>query len=223
MPCNAYKDALSEAAAGASISSALRSHLESCADCRVALAGEQALYASIDAGLRVVANAAVPPALVSSVRAHLDEQPAPRPWFVPVFVPVAAALVLTFFILRSLQLRPEKSSTPTTRASVNEPRSPHQAASPMESASNSGVATASRALPHHTPSHEPFERNTIPEVLVTRDDEALLLQYAQEWGSQRHARLTAEVLPSPSYRLLEVTPIQIAPLDVKPLEDAGSR
>lgn len=226
MPCEPYKDALSEAAAGASASSALRSHLIVCADCRAALAEEQALYGSIEGGLRIVANAEVPASLIPSVRARLDE-PAPRKrWLVPLLAPLAAALLLGVFILRSLQRPTGKPAAPAMTASVVEPGRQDSPASPkVPTTASSGnvsivpaVRAASRPLVTQTQS-----RQEAPQVLVPHDQEALLAGYAEQLLGHRFVRLTAELIPPPSLEPGEVAPIQIVPLDVKPLEDAGSR
>lgn len=226
MPCEPYKEALSEAAAGAPASSALRSHLIVCADCRAALAEEQALYASIDAGLRTVANAEVPASLIPSVRARLDERAPRQRWLVPLLAPIAAALVLGVFILRSMQRPTVKPATPAMTAAVAEPGAqgaPTSAKVPTIASSGSlgNVTTArvaSRPLATQTQS-----RPEAPQVLVAHDQEVLLAGYAEQLQGHRFVRLTAELIPPPSLEPREVAPIQIAPLDVKPLEDADSR
>ncbi len=70
MLCKHYKVALIEAAASsAQPQGDLRAHLEACASCRAAFEQEQSLFASIDAGLHVAANAEVPASLLPRVRA----------------------------------------------------------------------------------------------------------------------------------------------------------
>src|SRR5216684_4414133 len=101
MPCKHYKDALIEAAAsGAEPPGELRAHLAGCVDCRAALEQEQALFASIDAGLHVAANAEAPASLLPRVRARLDAEAAPqRRWIQPlIFAAASVALVLTVFL-----------------------------------------------------------------------------------------------------------------------------
>ena len=65
--------------------------------------------------------------------------------------------------------------------------------------------------------------NAMPEVLVPRDQEVLLARYEQEWGSRKRAPLVAKTADETSAAPLEVTPIQIAELDVKPLAEGDSR
>jgi len=105
MPCQHYKDALIEAAAsGAAAQGDLHVHLDTCASCRAAFEQEQSLFASIDAGLRVTANADVAASFLPSVRARLEEESAPRRvwrlnWFV---LASAAAMVIAFFAARAV-------------------------------------------------------------------------------------------------------------------------
>jgi len=227
MPCDAYKHALSEAATGAPASIALRSHLESCADCRAALAEEQALYSSIDAGLGIVANAEVPPSLIPSVRARLNEHPAAaRRWFGPVLAPLAAALILGILVVRALRPPVKSPFSPTMTVSTARPPSqppPSFATPPSPRAAISEVPSASRPSTH--PLHQRLDSlaETAPEVLVPRDQEILLASYAQQWQTHKYVRVTAELIPAPSLEPREVAPIQIAPLDVKALEEADSR
>jgi hypothetical protein len=103
MLCKHYKDALIEAAAsGVSALGDLRTHLDGCAPCRAAFEQEQAFFASIDAGLRVTANAEVPASLLPGVRAQLSGQSVARRSWIPVWAAfaAAAALVLTVVSVR---------------------------------------------------------------------------------------------------------------------------
>ena len=78
MLCEHYKEALIEAAAsGAELHEDLHAHLDGCAACRAAFEQEQTFFASIDAGLRVTANADVPALLLPRARARL--RPRHRP------------------------------------------------------------------------------------------------------------------------------------------------
>src|SRR5262249_15641311 len=198
-----------------------------CAECRSALAEEQALFAAIDSGLRTVANADVPPSLIPSVRARLNEHPAERrPWLVLVLAPVAAALVLGFFIVRSLRRPAENASPPpmpASNASQKPLPPPAPAVAPAVSGANSAASSAPRTSAPLLPAHKESPAATVPEVLVPRGQEALLVSYAHQLQGRKHLRLTAELVPAPPLEPLEVAPIQIAPLDVKCLEDADSR
>ena len=105
MPCQHHKEALIEAAAGnLQPQGELRAHLDACTTCRAAFEQEQSLFASIDAGLHVAANAEVPASLLPRVRARLDEASAPRRiwaanWLV---LASAAAIIVALFVARAV-------------------------------------------------------------------------------------------------------------------------
>jgi hypothetical protein len=235
MPCESFQSALSEAAAGAPASAALRSHLIVCADCRAALAAEESLFASIDTGLRSAANAEVPASLIPSVRARLNE-PAPRKrWLLPVLVPVAAALLLVALAARSFR---HTSANPSQSAPLNAAASvaPQAPARSVPSRKDSLSATHPDREPRVAASSPTPRRAAVtlakaetskvlevPEVLVSRDQEMLLASYAQQWRTHRYVRVTAQVISTPPLEPLEIAPIQIDVRDVKFMTDTGSR
>src|SRR5882757_986885 len=124
MPCKHYKDALIEAAAsGAEPHAELRAHLAGCVDCRAALEQEQALFASIDAGLHVGANAEAPASLLPRVRARLDEEIAPqRRWIQPlIFAAASVALAFVIFLFaRPHQASPDSQAKQTPQLPLSE-------------------------------------------------------------------------------------------------------
>ena len=74
MPCERYKEALIYAAAsGLPPSREVRLHLEDCSSCTGFFAREQSLLASIDAGIRQMAQAEVPASVVAAFRARLAD------------------------------------------------------------------------------------------------------------------------------------------------------
>jgi hypothetical protein len=230
MPCENYKDALNSAAAGAPATRALRSHLVSCDACRTALTEEQALLASIDAGLHTVANTEVPPSLVPSVRVRLQESAPPRtPWVVPFLVPAAAALLVALFVAHGLRWFTRKPSENNSTASATPPKqpthsqSPSVVAQPPQQSARAGTVGASRGPSSAPLSPRAAHAETFPEVLVPRDQEALLVDYAQQWRSHRAIVLAAAQLSDAPLKPMEVAPIQIDLLDVKPLADQVSR
>lgn len=111
MSCESYQSALTETAAGAPASPALRAHLVVCADCRSALSAEEALFASIDRGLRCVANTEVPASLIPSVRALLAERTPSRFSWSSVWALSGAALV-TAIVVASVMRIPKPPADP---------------------------------------------------------------------------------------------------------------
>jgi hypothetical protein len=209
----------------------LRAHLDACATCRAAFEQEQSFFASIDAGLHVTANPEVPASLLPRVRVRLDEESVPRRgWFANRLVLVSAAvLVVAFFAVRAVWhtnvvQRPVEmvgnagvpsQVTPSPRnqipvvvpPAVKNSDSPHQ------------VAIARNRAEHGT---SPMGK-TMPEVLVPRDQEVLLADYAQQWRLRKRAPLVSKDADATILALLQVAPIQIAELDVKPLAEEKSQ
>ncbi len=232
MPCQHYKDALIEAAASdAKPQGDLRAHLDACAPCRVTLAQEQALFSSIDAGLHLTANADVPASLLPRVRARLDEAAAPRSGWVTNWFALASAavMVVAFFAARAVwRTNVVQKPVETAGKTIVPPRVtlPAQKQNlavlpPMEknSVSQRYLAIAKNSRAHKTL----IRRKTMPEVLVPRDQEVLLAEYAEQWRFHKRAPLLAQDSDATILAPLQVAQIQIAELDVKLLADQKSQ
>lgn len=228
MPCEHYKDALIEAAAtGIEPQGELRSHLAACALCRAAFAEERALFSSLDAGLHVAANSEVPASLLPRVRARIaEETTATRSWATTWFALAgAAAMVVAFIAVQTVRrANVEQKLVETTKYS-SPPAPlipPRQSENPIDVPPVSGTsvpqprvtATKGFASPEALAS-----RNTVPEVLVPRDQEVLVARYAEQWSRRRRAPLLAENSGDTALSPMEVAPIQIAQLDVKLLAE----
>ena len=232
MPCKHYKDALIEAAAsGAEPQGELRAHLEACATCRAAFEQERTLFSSIDASLRLAANAEVPASLLPRVRARLDEESAPRRIWLTNWLVLASAAVLVaaFFTVRAV-LRTSAARQPfeSTGKSVVPPRvtTPpriHDPKTEMPVGKNNAsnhqfVITKNRPLPESR-----AEGKRTPEVLVPRDQEVLLAEYANQWRLQKRAPLLTQDADATVLAPLQIAQIQIAELGVKLLADEKSQ
>jgi hypothetical protein len=227
MPCQHYKDALIESAAsGAAPQRDLRAHLAGCVDCRAAFEEEHSLFASIDAGLRVTANADVPVSLLPRVRARLDEESAPRnSWVTNWFVLASAAvMVIAFFAARTLW-RPsitEKPVETTGKVDAKPPQNQNPSLAPA--AKSNSPSQRQLAIVKTFPSPETLVRGkALPEVLVPRDQEVLLAEYADQWRLYKRAPLIAQGFDATVLAPLQVAQIQIDELDVKLLADDRSQ
>jgi hypothetical protein len=228
MPCKHYKDALIEAAAsGAEPTGELRAHLAGCVDCRAALEQEQVLFASIDADLHVAANAEAPASLFPRVRARLDEESAPRRIWATnrLVLGGAAVLVVAFFTARAVwrtdvTRKPDvtvvRSTVPTQ---VTAPPQKHNPA--LEpSLRKDGVSKHYPSIANYHPVHETIVGGkTTLEVLVPRDQEIMLAEYAEQWSLHKHPLLLAQNFDATTLSSLQVEPIQIDELDVKLLAE----
>lgn len=232
MTCQRHSAALIDlAASGSEPTSELLAHLQSCPACRAALRRERDLFASIDSTLHASANAEVPAAFVQRVRAVVNQQSAPpRTAFYRrrLAFAVAAAAIILFFIAHSARrtkLESGESAVAQRHPSPSDALQSKSAAPPLNSASSrvfpsvvetrrTKISTANLPQPS-----QPGPRN--PEILVSNDQEILLANYAEQLR-RRTSLPTLASAPAIEGDLsqtpaLEVSPIQIAQLDVKPL------
>jgi anti-sigma factor RsiW len=233
MPCQHYKDALIEAAAtGAGPQGDLRAHLASCASCRDALAQEQSLFGAIDSGLHATANTEVPPSLLPRVRVSLDEAPAPQRRWARSLVFASASVALAFLIF--LVARPRHASpediarlSPIT---VLFPTAPATAANSEKTSRERAQVTDVRVSHSHaarnsTNLHSVASSN--PEVLVPSDEREAFARFLSRDRplAERDLIRTARA-PEPPQESVEILPVEIASLTVKPLnkdEDDGQK
>jgi anti-sigma factor RsiW len=226
MPCENYREALIDAAAAKSEPTReLRSHLDACGSCRAAFAEEQQLFAAIDTGLRVAANAEVPASLLPRVRDQLIERPASSHSWIPAFagVGIAAALVVALVLARNpardgAEQNPQAISTAhNVLPTVNQPAIPGGA--PLETGhtarKHARVWAVKTAPAGHAASLE-------AEVLIPAGQKHaidVLLNRMQEGDLQ------ADVLPADRpekpLRTLEVSPLEISPIEIKPLPEVS--
>jgi hypothetical protein len=235
MTCRRYAAALIDlAASGSEPNAELRAHLLACPSCRAVLQRERDLFTSIDTSLRASASAEVPAAFVQRVRAVVNQQPTPtRVLFLRprVVFAVAAATIILFsfaYSTRRANVTSEENSTtqrhqrpsnalpPKPTAPPLNPASPHVPSSIAETRRNH----ASTGDPRPSPSAQPD-----PEILVSNDQEILLARYVEQLRQRTSLPPLASVpAPAPDSDLsqtpaLQFSPIQIAQLDVKPLEE----
>jgi hypothetical protein len=228
MPCQHYKDALIEAvASGVQPQGELRAHLDACAACHATFAQELTLFSSIDAGLHVTANAEVPASLLPRVRARLDEAAAPRHRWMPQWCALASAalVVVAFFAARAVWRtnvvqKPIETARKTSVPPQLTPRPENHNPAVVRPVEKNPLSQREFAIAKNPLAPETLiSGKTMPEVLVPRDQEVLLAEYAEEWQLRKRAPLLAQDADSTVLAPLRVAQIQIAELDVKLLAD----
>jgi hypothetical protein len=227
MPCKPYKDALIEASATrAEPQGELRAHLAACSDCRAVFEQERSLFASIDAGLRVAANAEVPASLLPRVRARLDVEATPQRGWNQLLVFAAASVALAFAIF--LFARPQHSGplnqvkqAPQIPVSVEPTTSGHdQNAVPgtqiVSSDPNHPQPRGHSTLLHPVASSQ-------PEVLVPADEREAFARFVASLGERKEV---AVALLTPARQTKDeptgLEPLQINGLDIKLLAGTES-
>ena len=229
MPCEHYKDALIDAAAsGVAPCEELRAHLAECLPCREAFLNGQSLFAAIDSGLHTVANSEVPPSLFFRVRIALEETSRKPAWFSDALVlATAAGIVLAVFATHTIRrTRDGRERANIAVKTIVRPPKPAASQETMESSDRLTKPSLSTRPFIGRSFRAPGRGDTVgasPQVLVPRDQGALLASYAKQWYGQKHAPLMAGEEASVPLEPLEVSPIQIPQLDVKPLAEQGSQ
>jgi hypothetical protein len=227
MPCQHYKDALIDAAASdAQPQGDLRAHLANCDACRATFAQEQALLSSIDAGLHVTATAEVPASLLPRVRARLDEVSVPRRTWVANWLVLATAtgVLVTLFAARAVWRTNVVQKPVETAEKTSAPPAQNHNPVVVPPVEKHSASQRQFSIANTFPAHEALVgRNITPEVLVPRDQEVLLAEYAEQWQLHKRAPLFAQDADSTVLAPLQVAQIQIAELDVKLLADQKSQ
>lgn len=230
MTCQRHYSALIDlAASGSEPTAELRTHLQACPHCHAALQRERALFASIDSSLRASTNAEVPTAFVQRVRAVVNQQPAAsRVSFVrPRVVFAVAAAVIILFSFAHFTRRTKFGSAGNSIAQHQPSPEPVLAKPPDDLSPASVTASNAEARGSRTSTgnlRQPSQSaRRHPEILVPNDQEILLARYAQQL---RHRNSLPTLASSPASETglsqttaLQFSPIQIAQLDVKPLEE----
>jgi len=214
------------AASGAQPQGDLRAHLAGCADCRAAFAQEQSLFASIDAGLHVAANAEAPASLLPRVRARLDEAVAKqRRWLQPVIL-AAASVALTFAIFlfaRPHPSRPDNQAkqTPQILGSETLVKNARPQVSGPATQIVSSTANKSQTRVHST-LLRPVASSQL-EVLVPPDEREAFARFVAVLGERREVALAlATPAPQTKDEPAGLEPLQINGLEIKLLAGTES-
>ncbi|HKN76609.1 MAG TPA: hypothetical protein VJW94_15625 [Candidatus Acidoferrum sp.] len=227
MPCENYREALTEAAAtGSAPSRELSLHLDACAACRVAYTEELQLFAAIDTGLRAAADAEVPPSFLPRVRASLENASASQSRLTPflIFAAASIAIVLTVFV--ATRPRHEIKDTQAKQIFSAPPRENPEKSARSEASGTPAIAASSharRAVPRINSAPANSASSAQLEVLVPPDEREAFAQFISS-QQERAGVVMAVMAPAPNAKdsLLSVKPLEIAELEVTPLESLAS-
>jgi hypothetical protein len=223
MPCEDYREALIEAAAvDARLSPALRSHLDACAPCRAAFVEETQLFAAIDTGLRTAANAEVPPSFFSGVRASLPDDTASQRGWTPFLIFAAAAVAMVLTVLVTARLPHTINDNRAKQIFSAPPREKPEASTRGEARGTPAIVASSRSY------RIQHQRNTAPasspssnamDVLVPPEEREAFARFigSQPGPSGVVIAVVAAAADNKDKRL-SVEPLEIAELEVKPIE-----
>jgi hypothetical protein len=228
MACERYQGALTDLAAGAPAAPGLEAHLVGCAACRQELDALRRALALVETDLRQLLETEPSPALAARIRRAAAEplvSPAWRPGRVLQVVAAAALLAVALVVTRGREPGPEPARAVDTHPPpANETPSPGPAARPAATALPSAVASASAssvAVPHPRASTRPLAPPET-EVLVPPGEAEALLRLVALLDRDRVAPPVMGAAGQASPDLAELRPIDIAPLEIVPLDPAES-
>ena len=143
---------------------------------------------------------------------------------------ITGAAVASAALFLAIALRQNHLSTPSPNSEANRQPAPEIAkptpGAPAFAASGKNVASPPSRVAvarDSTSPERPVRAKFTLEVLVPHDDEVALASYAQQWSSRKRVPLLANDANPATVALLEVAPIQIPELDVKPLAEGDSQ
>jgi hypothetical protein len=208
MACERYRNALTDAAAGAPALAELDAHLAGCGACRHELAALRRALALADSDLGQLLAAEPSPELAARIRQAAAEPLAStawRPGFVLQALAAVALLAAALVVIRGRAPAPRPVAAVATRA-------PAPTASPSVVAS----APAPRVVPPET-SHMRRAAPAEPEVLVPLGELEVLVHFAAQL---RRRAVTPESLlvadlnaPLPEPKGVLIRALEIVPLD----------
>jgi hypothetical protein len=230
MSCERYKHAMVDAAAaGDAPPSFVRTHMESCASCRVSYEREKSLFAAIDGNLRAASNVSFPVSLVSAVRigvSRLDAS-ASRRWASARWPRYAAAVVAVGLLIvlfpprwnRDPIYNAQKDAIASTRSSSRAPDLAVQPAPPPKSATTSRVRRVNPT--ESTVASDRGLRVDRREVLVPPDQEVLLARYARALRDGSLRLSSIDVTQSASLGA-PIEAVEVSAMEFLPLPELGS-
>jgi hypothetical protein len=222
--CADYREGLMDAAASVTeLPLELRSHLDACASCAGAFAQERQLFAAMDSGLRVSANAEVPASLLPRVRAELNERVAPRRSWIPAAAAglATAAVVVAIVFVQGVGERKvvEPQVTVSAAAQTVQPTEIQPAGVKTTPLQNGGVDAAIHVRRSKAPTNSRTEEVAV--LIPSGQKRAMdVLLVSLQQGSAAREGLLAVSLEKPLEEL-HVAPLDVSPIEVKPLEDIG--
>jgi len=227
MKCEAYREALFEEASGGKSESRLASHLEKCAQCRAKLQHVEALFAAIDQALHTKVNEMPGEGFVAAVKVRIrDDSPSKSRW-TPMLELAGAAcalvLIVVFHSWTASPSRPVEAKKQHTESMKVAKVAPHGLAS-----EESGPKTHNSAARVRRPESPALRPEGVQissdelEVLVPPDEGKAFHQFVahlqgQEQVAQAVASPVVSSVPDEKNELPEITPVEIAGLQLEPL------
>jgi hypothetical protein len=223
MNCKQFQEQMLNAfAAGETlVSREVDVHRNSCPACGALYVQQQTLFRALDAGVHSIANEPVPPSFLPAVRARLDAQPHVSGMNFPGWsLALAAALVVLVLSLvwgaRHSKSLPDPSLSAVVPAQVTPPAPARTGEEPPAPATVIRVHRTEIAV---------AERSADPsqEIIVLAQEREAYAKFIASSPTEKSVALTL-VHPVPEAAdAMEIKPIEISDVEVKPLEGSPGR
>ena len=221
MPCERYQAALSELVArDAEPGGDLRAHLDICVSCRAVVRQERLLLASMETGLHRIANAEVPESLLPRVHARLaDDSRAVGAWDMTWIGGLAATAVLVVILLAFFWPRDVKEAVTSTDTKPL-PAERKEGSAQQQQSPDIAPRAVTRISQHNAKGAALVAGKSEPEVLIPPEEREAFAHFVSSVQERKDLAL-ALVNPAPEKKTepLDVEPLQIARLEIKPLEE----
>ena len=223
MNCKQYQEKIVESLATGTdcLAPEVSAHQNSCPICAAFFDTQRSLFQSIDAGLHTFVNQAVPPSLLPSVRARLEEQPGPRGawisgWSFAVLAAVAILAISVAYTSRRQTIHPNSAIAIAIAPRIA--NKPEPAVRPPQELPSVSPRPRTKVAP---PAASP---EAAPEVLVLAEQRAAFAQFVAEIPKERDVALE---LPRPESRgaddSIDISLLQIDDVEVTPLEGSPGK
>jgi hypothetical protein len=219
MACEKYLAWMTDASLGALAPGRepeLLAHAATCDACRQTYLRAGELAAFVDRSVASLVSANPSPHFATRLRARLAAEPAPARFRQIAWIPVAAGALALASVILVLMMRSPSRSNPNHIANAI-PESPLQAAAANIPTLPASVAPGFRpgfvrhVSARNPPAHEPL-------VLVEPGQFAAVVQFSDAVREGRMDGAGLLAADQPLEKLLDVAPIEIAPLDVPQTE-----
>lgn len=198
----------------------LAGHVQFCEGCRTFYAQQAGQFRAMNSGLGAMVNESVPPSLLPRVRAQMEEK-ASRPGWVsnPLTAAGAMAVVLLAVIFFSrVEKKPLESPVAAIQTLDEERLEVRQYG---QTAAAAEVSTSRPRVIHGKASRAASvnEIAATPEVIVLRQEREAFARFLAELPREREAAVAlTQAAPQKDEPPVEIARLQIAELEVKPLD-----
>jgi len=228
-------------AAGAPAPAPVEAHLAACEACRAELAELRRALAVADAEVATLVAAEPSPGLAARIRHAVAEAEPSSPWRFGWLWPATAAAT-TLLVALAVWVGRGPSPSPEARVAVDgkgpviprdlrlpgpegsaipsDPSSPGSNRAPRDD--RAPAVGDRRSLPRARAATVGVPRDDSPEVLVPPGEAEALLRFVALVHRERLAPAVLVAAGQPSLDLAELTPIDIKPLEIVPLDPAES-